>query len=108
MVAYRWLSLSQVSHDPLPLTPSQYFPYEITADPLNHVVVAVEGTEPYAQLAVYTADAEGKLTTDSTYENMLLLPMFYLEGPMDMKMSPFRQAACGLPNSGAAGLPLQW
>jgi hypothetical protein len=66
------------SNPPFPAPPSGDFwcPWLAAADPTNHVAVAmqplngdftVEG--PY-QLASYTADSSGNLTTTNTYQNM--------------------------------------
>ena len=74
-----------------------YSPVAITADPSNHVAVAMQvlsgpdqgaGANVPAQLGVYTADAKGNLTTTSTYKNMPTLPLFGYDGPTSMKLSP--------------------
>ena len=53
-----------------------YCPYLGSADPTNHVAIAMEpltsnwGQDGAWQLATYTADASGNLTTTSTFSNM--------------------------------------
>jgi hypothetical protein len=53
-----------------------YCPWLAAADPTNHLVIALTplnsnwGQDGSIQLAVYTADSAGNLTTTSTYENM--------------------------------------
>ena len=53
-----------------------YCPFLGAADPTNHIAIAMEPlTSTWAQdgpwqLATYTADASGNLTTNSTYQNM--------------------------------------
>jgi hypothetical protein len=57
--------------------PGFYCPYLAAADPTNHVAVAVQPLNnstfqpigPY-QLAAYTADSDGNLTTTNTYSDM--------------------------------------
>jgi hypothetical protein len=74
-------TLSPLSINPaLPTPPSGtgFCPYVgAAADPLNHVAVAVTpvqggfgNNDGETQLAVYTADSSGNLTTSSTYLNM--------------------------------------
>jgi hypothetical protein len=68
-----------------------YCPSGAAADPFNHVAVAFWPTtngfsqSGPAQLAVYTADTSGNLTTNSTYENMPTTTVTYVS---DMAMSP--------------------
>lgn len=64
---------------PTPKSSEGYWPGEAAADPTNHLAIVVE---PYKatstgyeqagpeQLATYTAESDGSLTTTSTYENM--------------------------------------
>jgi 6-phosphogluconolactonase (cycloisomerase 2 family) len=68
-----------------------WFPLQVTADPSNHLAVAMYpwfdpplGTRLSPQLASYTADSEGKITTTSTYKNMPTPDVF----PAYMNMSP--------------------
>ena len=68
-----------------------YDPIGISADPLNHVAVAFandeleEGPEQGPnRLGVYTAAADGKLTTSSTMENMPKVAV----GNVSLKMAP--------------------
>jgi len=78
-----------------PAAPSSnvYNPYALTADPSNHLAVAVYQQEDPpvgptvgpTQLAVYTTDGSGGQTTASTYENM---PDVALGWVSDMNMSP--------------------
>ena len=73
-------------------TPDQsWCPHLATADTTNHVVVAMYPTSaahqpsgPY-QLAAYTQDENGELTTTSTYENM---PKVAVGEITDIYMSP--------------------
>jgi hypothetical protein len=79
---------------PIPSAPSGsfYCPYLATADPNSNVAIAMqplndnswEPTGPY-QLAVYTADASGNLTTNSTATNM---PATAVQSITDYWMSP--------------------
>jgi hypothetical protein len=64
---------------PMPTIPAGYFycPFFAAADPTNNVAVPVspfnaQTWQPVGptQLAVYTADGSGNLTTNSTYQNM--------------------------------------
>jgi hypothetical protein len=76
-------------------TGSFYCPYLATADPNNNVAIAMvplndtswQPTGPY-QLAVYTADASGNLTTSSTSANM---PSTAVQTVTDYWMSPSGQ-----------------
>jgi hypothetical protein len=63
-----------------------YCPYLAAADRLSDVAVTLtpENGGP-AQLAVYTADSSGNLTTNSTYQNM---PYALVGNVNDMKASP--------------------
>lgn len=71
---------------------SFYCPYLASADPNNNVAIAMQPlddnswqpTGPY-QLAVYTADASGSLTTNSTNSNM---PATAVQNITDYWMSP--------------------
>lgn len=70
---------------------SRYIPYFAAADPTNHVAFTMAPANPPGctggplQLATYTADSKGNLTTKSTYANM---PATHIVTPYDMKMSP--------------------
>jgi hypothetical protein len=68
-----------------------YCPFLAAADPTNHVVIAVEPldsnwvqTGPW-QLATYTVDSSGRLSTGSTYANM---PKVQVGGVNHYWMSP--------------------
>jgi len=93
--------------------------YGVTADPTNHVAVfeiQEQGLPygPYAhpQLASYTMDPSGNLTSTNTYKNMPV-PLVY---PQVMNMSPsgkllaiasatdYTSCNCGPTNSGTSGL----
>ena len=76
----------------IPAAPDEgYCPSGAAADSSNHVAVAFwPTTNGYsqsgpAQLAVYSADASGNLTTNSTYENMPTTAVTYV---WNMAMSP--------------------
>ena len=68
-----------------------YCPWLAAADPTNHLAVAMEplnsnwGQDGNYQLAVYTADSSGNLTTNSTDSNM---PSVLIGTPYDYWMSP--------------------
>ena len=67
-----------------------YCPWQAAADPTNHLAIALQPlTSDWAsdgpwQLATFTADASGNLTTTSTYENMPTV----VGGVTDYRMSP--------------------
>lgn len=68
-----------------------WFPLQVTADPSNHLAIAMKpwfdppfGTSRNPQLASYTADSEGKITTTNTYKNMPYPDVF----PTVLNMSP--------------------
>jgi hypothetical protein len=68
-----------------------WFPLQVTADPSNHLAIAMKpwfdppfGTSRSPQLASYTADSEGKITTTNTYKNMPYPDVF----PTVLNMSP--------------------
>lgn len=69
----------------------RYVPYLVAADTTNHVAITETPANPPdclnrpVQLATYTADAYGNLTTASTYENM---PETAIFNPYDLKMAP--------------------
>jgi hypothetical protein len=66
-------TLIEFSIDPtIPSNPDgKYCPYGGAADPTNNLAVALFlGQSGPTQLAVYTADSSGNLTTNSTAENM--------------------------------------
>jgi hypothetical protein len=79
---------------PTPRSGQGYWPGRAAADPTNHLAIAVE---PYVatstgfaqagpfQLATYTAQSDGSLTTNSTYENM---PSVLVGTIVDYWMSP--------------------
>ena len=68
-----------------------YVPDLLAADPANHVAVLEQPANPPdcatapTQLATYTANASGVLSTASTYADM---PPTLIANPWDMKMSP--------------------
>jgi hypothetical protein len=72
--ALSWLNITP----PFPQEKSGgfYCPWLAAADPTNHLAVAMQpltsgwDNDGPMQLAVYTADSSGNLTTSSTYENM--------------------------------------
>lgn len=76
----------------LPAAPAgdQYCPIATAADPYNDVVISMDqlpsngGNPTKYQLAVYTADKYGNLTTTSTYQNMATLQV----EPDTLAMSP--------------------
>ena len=71
-----------------------YCPWLAAADPTNHIAVAMQPLKPSwasdgnYQLATYTVDTSGNLTTTSTYENM---PSVEVGFPTDYRMSPSGQ-----------------
>jgi hypothetical protein len=86
--------LTYVSRAPMPAVKpgdDYYCPAATAADPANHVAVTLQAIAPdgftdgKAQMATYSADDHGNLTTTSTYENM---PEIDLIQTLDMKMSP--------------------
>jgi len=68
-----------------------YCPWAAAADPTNHLAIALTplnsnwGNDGPTQLAVYTADSSGNLTTTSTYQNM---PAVLTQGAQTYWMSP--------------------
>src|SRR5579859_4216576 len=68
-----------------------YCPWAAAADPTNHLAIAMSpmtanwGSDGPMQLAVYTADSSGNLTTTSTYQNM---PSVLTQGANMYWMSP--------------------
>jgi hypothetical protein len=68
-----------------------YCPWAAAADPTNHLAIALSpftsnwGSDGPTQLAVYTADSSGNLTTTSTYQNM---PSVLTQGAQTYWMSP--------------------
>jgi len=68
-----------------------YCPWAAAADPTNHLAIALTpftsnwGSDGSTQLAVYTADSSGNLTTTSTYQNM---PSVLTQGAQTYWMSP--------------------
>lgn len=80
--------------DSLPTTPPNVRGYVadlVAADPTNHLAVLMQPANPPGctsgplQLAVYTANSSGVLSTSSKYENM---PPTLIASPYDMKMAP--------------------
>ncbi len=73
---------------------STYYPDLAVADPTVNIAIIEQPANPPGcapeplQLAVFTADANGNLTTNSTYQNM---PTTAIKNPYDMKMSPSGQ-----------------
>ena len=70
---------------PIPSNPSGiYCPLGVAADPANNLAVALQtGQNAPTQLAVYTADISGNLTTNSTAANM----------PVVSEVFPFRMGS---------------
>jgi hypothetical protein len=68
-----------------------YVPTLLAADPSNHIAVLEQPANPPdcaagpTQLATYTVNSKGELSTASTYANM---PATAIANPYDMKMSP--------------------
>jgi hypothetical protein len=68
-----------------------YCPWAAAADPANHLAIALTpytsdwGSDGAPQLAVYTADSSGNLTTTSTDQNM---PAVLTQGAQTYSMSP--------------------
>jgi hypothetical protein len=68
-----------------------YCPWLAAADPTNHLAIAMSpltpdwGSDGPTQLATYTVDSSGNLTTTSTYENM---PSVLVGGVTNYWMSP--------------------
>ena len=87
------LSYLQNFNPPFPKAPSGdfYCPWLAAADPTDHLAIAVQllngnfGVVAPYQLATYTADSSGNLTTNSTYQNM---PKVLVGGVTDYRMSP--------------------
>jgi hypothetical protein len=71
-----------------------YYPDLTVADPTNNLAMLEQPANPPGcapgpvQIAVFTADANGNLTTKSTYKDM---PATKIQNPYDMKMSPSGQ-----------------
>lgn len=71
---------------------SFYCPYLATADPTNHVAISMQPLNANSwqpdgppQLATYSADGSGNLTTKSTYANM---PASSVQSVLDIDMAP--------------------
>lgn len=81
---------------PMPAAPKDegaYCPYLAAADPDNHLAVTMEPNNDITpsgpvQIAVYTADSSGKLTTTSTAQNMPKTQAGPTYGINDIWMSP--------------------
>jgi hypothetical protein len=73
---------------------SIYYPDLTVADPANNLAFLEQPANPPGcapgpiQIAVYTADASGNISTKSTYKDM---PATKIQSPFDMKMSPSGQ-----------------
>jgi hypothetical protein len=71
-----------------------YYPDLTVADPTNNLAMLEQPANPPGcatgpvQIAVFTADGNGNLNTNSTYKNM---PATKIQNPYDMKMSPSGQ-----------------
>jgi hypothetical protein len=99
-------SLTPLNINPsMPTGPSGdgYCPYLAAADPTNHVAVSMTLYNEYTQegqpqLAVYTADGSGNLTTGSTMSNM---PKTLVTQVLNMAMAPSGKL---LAVSGSSGL----
>jgi hypothetical protein len=93
---------------PMPVAQSGdfYCPYLATGDPTNHLAISVQqltgnwGQAGPPQLATYSADSSGNLTTNSTYSNM---PATAVRSVTDIRMSPSGQL---LAVAGAGGLQI--
>ena len=90
---------------PTPPTGYFYCPSQAAADPTNHVAITMQpvnqlnfSPDKPAQLAAYTADAKGNLSTTSTPANM---PQTAVAGVTDLGMSP---SGLLLAVSGSGGL----
>jgi len=83
-----------------------YYPDLLVADPNNNLAFleqptnAPECASGPLQIAVYTADTNGNIHTNSTYKDM---PATLIQNPFDMKMSPSGQV---LAVAGQEGLQL--
>jgi hypothetical protein len=90
---------------PIPTAPpnESYCSYQAAADPTNHVAISMTPYDIYTvvgppQIAVYTADSSGNLTTTSTMTNM---PKTSVTDVSDMSMAP---SGALLAVSGSTGL----
>jgi hypothetical protein len=90
---------------PIPTAPpnESYCSYQAAADPTNHVAISMTPYDIYTvvgppQIAVYTADSSGNLTTKSTMTNM---PKTSVTDVTDMSMAP---SGALLAVSGTTGL----
>ncbi|MGH9641812.1 MAG: hypothetical protein ACRD3Q_05255, partial [Terriglobales bacterium] len=101
-------ALTELNDNP-PLPPAKtgdfYCPHLAAADPTNNVAIPVQSLNGSSwaptgppQLAVYTADGSGNLTTNSTYANMAKTAV---QNVNDVSMSPSGQL---LAVGGTAGL----
>ncbi len=87
-------SLTQLNiNPPFPVAPPNegWCPFKAAADPTNNLAIPMQPNQgfgstagPY-QLATYTADASGNLTTSSTYQNM---PAVAVGTVTDINMAP--------------------
>jgi hypothetical protein len=110
-------TLTALSFDPIvsaPMPASQagqiYCPYLAAADSTNHVAIPVQALDNATllpvgptQLATYTSDGSGNLTTSSTYSNMPAMSVTNSSNnyPTAISMSPSNQL---LAVGGSAGL----
>jgi hypothetical protein len=110
-------TLAALSFDPIVSAPMPasnagqiYCPYLAAADSANHVAVPVQALDNATllpvgpmQLATYTSDASGNLTTSSTYSNMPAMSVTNSSNnyPTAISMSPSNQL---LAIGGSAGL----
>jgi hypothetical protein len=62
-----------------------YFPFNLTADPTNHLAIALEIPGGNMQLGSFTVDARGNISSTNTSANMPNPHVF----PTTMSMSPF-------------------
>ena len=68
-----------------------YYPDLLVADPSNNLAFLEQPANPpgcapgSVQIAIYTADVNGNIHTNSTYKDM---PATLIQSPFDMKMSP--------------------
>jgi 6-phosphogluconolactonase (cycloisomerase 2 family) len=87
--------LTEISIEALPPKPPQgyfYCPSQATADQADHVAISMQPVNQQtftpdkpARLAVYTAEANGNLTTTNTHSNM---PETFVGSVTDLRMSP--------------------
>lgn len=102
-------ALTQLSlNAPMPVAwqGQNFCPFLAAADPTNHLAIAVQPMQGYGttagpyQLATYTVDSAGNLSTGSTYANM---PSVQVGTVMDLNMAPSGQL---LAVAGTSGLQI--